>query len=77
MNKVRSIIKTPASRTIQLKIPDFVPINEDIEVIMMFNNNSFQKKIEMLKNIPFDKTFLEDIKNVQDDYQLIDNKEWD
>ncbi|MFH1049676.1 MAG: hypothetical protein V1779_01960 [bacterium] len=79
MNTVKSRIRTPANRIIKLKIPDSVPINQDVDVILIYNNdeNSYQSKIDLLKNIIISNIFLEDIKSLSEDFKTEDSKVWE
>ncbi|MBM2816873.1 MAG: hypothetical protein HW421_3635 [Ignavibacteria bacterium] len=72
-------IKIPSDRIVKLKIPETVPINERVEVIMNFNSkkNSYKSRIKALDDMKCDKIFLEDIKHIAEDFKHIDSEGWD
>ena len=79
MNTIKSRIKIPANRIINIKIPDSIPIDEQVEVVVTYKHdtNSYQKKIEMLQGAEQDKNFLADIKNISEDFEPIDLESWE
>lgn len=70
MNAVKSIVATPENRIIQLRVPESVPINEPVEVILLYGeqNNSYQSKINQLSQALKDKLFIEDLNEISSDF---------
>ncbi|MCL5992228.1 MAG: hypothetical protein M1419_09035 [Bacteroidetes bacterium] len=79
MNAIKRKINIPKNRIINLRVPDTVPINEYVEVIMIFdeNKNSYQSKIELMSNAKNDKSFMEDFKKIEEDFKSIDSEGWE
>jgi hypothetical protein len=74
MNVLKRYIPTPENRIINLKIPKSVPVNEPVEVILIFNEqkNSYLSKIKLLAKAGNDKNFIEDINLITDDFKSLD-----
>jgi hypothetical protein len=78
MNAIKKKLNIPKNRIIHLRIPEKIPINQPVEVIMIFNEdkNSYKAKIKLLEKIKSDKAFLEDMKQISDDYNFTDSEGW-
>ena len=74
MNVLKRYITTPENRIIKLKIPKSVPVNEPVEVILIFNEqkNSYLSKIKLLAQAGNDKNFIEDINMIKDNFKSVD-----
>ena len=79
MNAIKRKINIPKNRIINLRVPDTVPINESVEVIMIFNEdkNSYQSKFELMSSAKNDKSFMEDFKKIEEDFKSIDSEGWE
>ena len=78
MNAMRQIVRTPRNHEIRIKIPDHVPENDPVEIILFFRNKSkdFDDKINALKGAMKDELFLSDLKEVSEDFEAVDIGEW-
>ncbi|MCZ7394145.1 MAG: hypothetical protein ABOK23_11700 [Candidatus Methanoperedens sp.] len=74
MEAVKQIVRIPKDHEIRIKVPKDIPENETIEVILIMKNrqDSFKQKIRELKNATKDKLFLEDMKEISDDFNSVD-----
>ncbi len=74
MEAVKQIVKIPKDHEIRIKVPKNIPENETIEVILIMKNrnDSFKQKIRELKNSTKDKLFLEDMKEISEDFRTVD-----
>lgn len=74
MEAVKQIVRIPKDHEIRIKVPKDIPENETIEVILIMKNrqDSFKQKIRELKNAAKDKLFLEDMKEISDDFSSVD-----
>ena len=74
MEAVKQIVRIPKDHEIRIKVPKDIPENETIEVILIMKNRQdhFKQKIGELKNAAKDKLFLEDMKEITEDYRTVD-----
>ena len=74
MEAVKQIVRIPKDHEIRIKVPRDIPENETIEVILIMKNrqDGFKQKIRELKNATKDKLFLEDMKEISDDFGSVD-----
>ena len=79
MEMIRQTMRTPKSHEISLKVPENIQVNEPIEIIMLFKNKkeSYHSKINDLKSAMHDELFLNDLKEVCDDFKDIDLEGWE
>jgi len=79
MEAIKQIVKTPPSHEVCVKIPQYVPENDPVEIILILGKrpDDFQRKINELKIAMKDKLFLGDLKEVSDDFEKIDIEEWE
>ncbi len=63
MGAIRQIVRIPKDHEIGIKIPQYVPENETVEVILIIKKvpDSFKQKIEELKEAVRDNLFLDDL----------------
>jgi hypothetical protein len=75
---IKQIVKTPKNHEIRIKIPDHVPVNDPVEIIMFFRKNAdnYANKIIELENAMKDKLFLNDLRQISEDFKNIDLEEW-
>ncbi|GAX61243.1 lauroyl/myristoyl acyltransferase [Candidatus Scalindua japonica] len=78
MEAIKQIVRTPKNHEIRIKIPDHVPENDPVEIIIFFRNKTedYNNKINELKNATQDKFFLSDLKEVSEDLKYVDLEEW-
>ena len=78
METVRKIFKTPKNHEIRLRIPDHIPENEPVEIIMIFKNSKKRsdEKVRQLEKALQDHRFLDDIREINDDFDEIDRENW-
>lgn len=78
MESIKQTIKTPKNHEICLKIPDHVQEDELVEIIMNFpeKSNEYNRKINELKTAVMDEQFLQDLKQVEEDFKDVDLEEW-
>ncbi|MBC8183844.1 hypothetical protein H8E88_22350 [candidate division KSB1 bacterium] len=79
MEAIKQTVKTPRSHEVCIKIPQHVPENDPVEIILVFGkeSNDFNRKISKLKSAMSDELFLGDLKEVSDEFERIDIEEWD
>ncbi|MCR4313464.1 MAG: hypothetical protein NUV58_04395 [Candidatus Roizmanbacteria bacterium] len=78
MEAIKQIVRTPKNHEIRIKIPDHVPENDPVEIIIFFRNKTedYNNKINELKNAAQDKLFLGDLREVSEDLKYVDLEEW-
>ena len=61
-----------------IKIPQYVPENETVEVISIIKKipDSFKQKVEELKKAVRDDLFLDDLIDVSEDFITVDSEGW-
>ncbi len=77
MEALRKVFKIPKNHKLTIDLPDNIDENQLIEVILiMRSDNSRISKIEDIKNAVKDKTYIEDMNEVLNDYQNVDMADW-
>ncbi len=78
MESIKQTIKTPKNHKICLKIPDYVHEDKLVEIIMKFpeKSNKYNRKINELKKAMMDEQFLQNLKEVEEDFKDVDLEEW-
>lgn len=78
MEAIKRIVRTPKNHEIQVKIPEHIPENDPIEIVMFFRKKGeeYQNKINELKDVMKDNLFISDLGEVSKDYADIDSEEW-
>lgn len=78
METIKQTIRTPKNHEIRIKIPEHVPENDPVEIIIVFKKKpeNFDNKISELRKAMKDKLFLSDLTEVSKDYENIDLEEW-
>ena len=80
METIKQLIKIPDSHEIKIKVPRHIPSNELVEIVLVVKkkkNAIFKTKIRWLEKSKSDKLFLEDMKNVLDDFKAVDLEVYD
>jgi len=79
MEAIKRIVRVPENHEIIIKVPQYLPENEIVEVILIVKKrpDSFEQKINMLKASIKDELFQNDIRKVTEDFQAVDFEGWD
>lgn len=80
MQAIKQIVRTPKNHEIRVKIPQHIPENELVEVIVIglgTQQTDFEQKINALKTAMSDKLFLSDLRNISKDFEAVDREEWE
>jgi hypothetical protein len=80
MEAIKQIVRTPKNHEIRVKIPQHIPENELVEVIVIglgTQRTDFDQKINALKAAMRDKLFLSDLRNLSKDFEAVDREEWE
>jgi hypothetical protein len=73
MEAIKQIIRTPKNHEINIKIPEKIPENELLEIILILRRNQdYINKINELKDSSKDSLFMEDLDQVSRDFFHID-----
>lgn len=78
MEAIKQIVRIPKDHEIRMKIPQYVPENEIMEVILIIKKmpDGFKQKIEELKEAVKDDLFLDDLRDVSEDFRTVDSEGW-
>ena len=73
MEAIKQTVRTPKDHTIQLHIPQHIPENEAVEVIMLVGKHQsrFHQKISLLKSAMHDELFLNDLHELETDFKAV------
>ncbi len=77
MEAIKKIVKIPKSHEITIKIPQHIPENEIAEVILFININSNNSKIDELKDAMKDTLFMNDLREISEDFKVVDVEGWE
>ena len=74
MEAIKQIVRIPKNHEIKVKVPQEVPENETIEVILIIkkSRDSFKEKIQELKKAAKDELFLKDLEEISEDFKSVD-----
>ena len=78
MEAIKRVIKISKNHEIRIKVPEYVPENESVEVILILRKKpeAFKRKIKELKEAIKDGLFLEDLGKVSEDFRTVDLEGW-
>jgi mannitol/fructose-specific phosphotransferase system IIA component (Ntr-type) len=78
LEAVKQILRIPRNHELKIKIPKDFPENETVEVILILNKrqDSFKQKIQELKEAVKDNRFMNDLREVSDDFNTVDSEGW-
>lgn len=78
MEAIKQIIRTPRNHEVKIKIPQHIPENDPVEVILILQKQEdvYKQKINDLKSSINDELFLNDLKEVSEEFEKIDMGEW-
>ena len=79
MEAIKQVIRIPKSHEVRIKVPQHVPENELVEIIMIIRKRTedHKQKIDELKAAMNDKLFLSDLKEVSEEFEAIDIEDWE
>ncbi len=73
MEALKQIVRIPKNHEIKIKVPEELPENEIVEVILITKKQeSFKDKIRELKKAAKDNLFLEDLKEISEDFNTVE-----
>jgi len=77
MEAIKQIVRTPRNHKIQIIIPDHIPENEPVEIVLLLRGKREKNhKINELKKAMKDKRFLKDLEETFKDFEKIDLADW-
>ena len=78
MEAIKQIVRIPENHEIRIKVPQYVPKDEIMEVILIVEKrpDSFKEKIRKLKEAVRDDLFLDDFREISEDFKKIDLERW-
>jgi mannitol/fructose-specific phosphotransferase system IIA component (Ntr-type) len=78
LEAVKQILRIPRNHELRIKVPKDFPENETVEVILIMNKrqDSFKQKIQELKEAVKDNRFMNDLREVSDDFNIVDSEGW-
>lgn len=79
MEAIKQIVRVSKDHEIKIKVPEYLSENEVLEVILIVKKKSddFNRKINNLKEAMMDKSFLDDLIDISEDFEKMDLEEWD
>lgn len=79
MEAIKQIVKIPKDHEIKIKIPSYIPENEIVEVILIIkkSQDTFKQKISELKEAMKDDRFLDNLREVSEDFEAVDAGEYE
>jgi len=77
METIKHIVRTPQNHEVRIRIPQYVPENDLVEIILILRKkpDDFEQKLNKLKTAMNDKLFLSDLREVSEDFESIDFEE--
>ncbi len=73
MEALKQIVRIPKNHEIKIKVPEELPENETVEVILITKKQeSFKDKIRELKKAAKDNLFLDYLKEISEDFRKVD-----
>lgn len=78
MEAIRQTITIPATRNINIQLPETAAVNEEAEIIILFKPSSkktYAEKIAELQAAATDPLFLADLKEIAEDFKYVDQEE--
>ncbi len=78
MEALKQIKRIPKNHELKIKIPQNIPENQTVEVILIIKKQQkdFKQKINELKYAEKDEIFQEDLKEISKDFESIDSEGW-
>ena len=74
MEAIKKIVRIPKDHEVRIKVPQYVPENELVEIVLIIRKKSedFKRKINDLRVAMDDKLFLDDLENISGEFATID-----
>ena len=78
MEAIKQIVRIPENHEIKIKVPSHIPENEVVETILIIKKmpRNFKQKIKELKEASKDESFLNDLKDISEDFKAVDLEGW-
>lgn len=78
MEAIKQVMRIPKNHEVRIKVPQYVPENEFVEIILIIRKKTedYKQKIDKLKEAMNDKHFLSDLKEVSEAFETIDIEDW-
>ena len=78
MEAIKRIVRIPQNHEIKINVPKHVPENEMVEVLLIMKESSigFKQKVNKMKEAINDRAFLEDIRDISENFKAIDLEDW-
>ncbi|MEW6126109.1 MAG: hypothetical protein AB1757_03520 [Acidobacteriota bacterium] len=75
MEAIKHKVRIPADKQIKIRLPDYVLVDEEAEVIVLFKSASSNqsKKVSQMQEAVNDPLFLADLNTVMEDFKYADN----
>ena len=79
MEAIRQIVKMPDNHEIRIEIPHDIPKNGEVEVILIFRKKTttFNQKVSELREAVGDTLFLNDLRDISEDFKSVDLEGWE
>ena len=79
MEAIKQIVRIPKDHKIRIKIPQYVPEDEIMEVILIIKkgSDSFKEKLRELREAARDSLFLNDLTDMAEDFKRVDLEGWE
>ncbi len=79
MEAIKQIVRVSKDHAIKVKVPSYIPENETVEMILIIKKRTdgFNQKIRELKRAVKDELFLNDIRNISEDFKIADLQKWE
>ncbi|TRZ90906.1 MAG: hypothetical protein D4R88_02800 [Methanosarcinales archaeon] len=78
MEALRQIVRIPRDHELKIRVPQNIPENETVEVILIIKERqkNFKQRIKELKCASKDNIFLEDLQEISRDFEPVDSEGW-
>ncbi len=79
MEAIKQILRVTKDHKIRAKVPSYIPENEIVEMILIVKKkpDSFNQKIRELKGAMKDNFFLNDLRDISEDFKTVDIQSWE
>ena len=79
MEAIKQIVRIPENHEIRIKIPQYIPENEVVEVILIIRKKptTFKQKVSELKEAIRDNLFLNDLRDISENFKTVDLEGWE
>ena len=79
MEAIKQVVRVSKDHEIRVKVPSYIPENEVVEMILIIQKrpDSFNQKIRELKESMRGEPFLNDIKDISEDFKIVDLQVWE